>query len=147
MYYVSLEDFLNKLVYTPYADDVLITLSDNDLKDKSTWKKYVSTNRYFWSNKKLKRTCEIGNIGYLLKLINKETCFMDYITEKYPKTNPERLMDLGERLVNISPRRNEAAHGGNYITYSDVCDDKKEIYNTVVSEYKGMIKELLEILL
>lgn len=147
MYYVSLEDFLNKLIYTPYANEILAKLSDDDISNKSIWKNYVSDNRYFWKNKKLKRTCEIGNIGHLLKSINKETCFMDYITEKYPKTNPEHLMDLGVRLVNIAPRRNEAAHGGNYITYSDVCDDKKEIYNTVVSEYKGMIKELLEILL
>ena len=147
MYFVSLEDFLNKLIYTPYADEVLITLSDDDLNNKSTWKKYVSTNRNFWTNKTLKRSCEIGNIGHLLKSINKEICFMDYIKEKYPKTDSRRLMDLGARLVDIAPRRNNAAHGGKYITYSDVCDDKKTIYSTTVDTYKGMIKELLDILL
>ena len=54
---------------------------------------------------------------------------------------------LGIKLKTIAPRRNEAAHGGNYITYSEVCTDKKNVYDTSANTYKGLIKELLDIIL
>ena len=34
MYYMALEDFANKLVYIPYAKDVLSGLDDSELKGK-----------------------------------------------------------------------------------------------------------------
>lgn len=47
---------------------------------------------------------------------------------------------------NIAPRRNSAAHGGNIITYTEVCADKTSVFSDHTEEYSGLILELLEIL-
>ena len=52
---------------------------------------------------------------------------------------------LGKALKEKAKRRNDAAHGGNYLTYNDVCEDKGNVYD-VIKEYKGMILELLMII-
>ena len=41
-------------------------------------------------------------------------------------------------LKDVAQRRNDAAHGGNYLTYEIVRGDRDNVYNTVV-DYKGMI--------
>ena len=153
MYYMSLEDFLNKLVYTPYANEVLSVISESNLHDDK-WKKkdaknYVSSFFKFWdkTSRKFKSTCEIGNLGFLFENINKETYFEKFVSSKYPKTDFERFRNLGIKLKRIAPRRNDAAHGGNYLSYEDVCTDKDHIYNISGNEYKGMIMELLDIIL
>ncbi len=153
MYYISLEDFLNKLVYTPYANDILSALDSNDPNDTSFWKGYVTNFPSYWTkdkkshSNKLKTTCEIGVIGYLFEAVERKKYFKNYITSKYPKVDTKRLLQLGIKLKTIAPRRNEAAHGGNYITYSAVCTDKKNVYDTSANTYKGLIKELLDIIL
>ena len=64
MYYMSLEDFINKLVFIPYADDVLLTIDRKSVRDKD-WKntegkKYVSDfSKFFLRNGKPKDSCEI----------------------------------------------------------------------------------------
>ena len=153
MYYISLEDFLNKLVYTPYATDILSGLDSNDPNDTNFWKGYVTNFPSYWTkdkkshSNKLKMTCEIGVIGYLFEAVERKIHFKNYITSKYPKTDTQRLSQLGTKLRKIAPRRNDAAHGGNYITYSEVCTDKKNVYDTSANAYKGLIKELLDIIL
>ena len=153
MYYMSLEDFLNKLVYTPYANEVLSGISESDLCDDK-WKKkdaksYVSSYYYFWDkkNRKFKSTCEIGNLGFLFESIRSETHFAKFVSSKYPKTDLTRIRSLGIKLKELASRRNDAAHGGNYLSYEDVCTDKDHIYNISANEYKGMIMELLDIIL
>ena len=153
MYYISLEDFLNKLVYTPYANDILSGLDCNNPNNHSFWKGYVTNFPSYWTKDKkshsykLKTTCEIGVIGYLFEAVERKIHFKNYITSKYPKADTQRLSQLGANLKAIAPRRNEAAHGGNYITYSEVYNDKKYVYETSANAYKGLIKELLDIIL
>ena len=69
------------------------------------------------------------------------------ISAKYPKASIQRLKVLGTKLKNVASRRNDAAHGGNYLTYDDVCADKGHVYNISVEEFKGLILELLDIIL
>ena len=64
---------------------------------------------------------------------------------KYPNIDIPGLIQYGEKLKTVAPRRNDAAHGGNYLTYQDVCTDKDNVYNTAIENYRGMIIELLEI--
>ena len=153
MYYISLVDFLNKLVYTPYANDILSGLDCNNPNNHSFWKGYVTNFPSYWTKDKkshsykLKTTCKIGVIGYLFEAVERKIHFKNYITSKYPKADTQRLSQLGANLKAIAPRRNEAAHGGNYITYSEVYNDKKYVYETSANAYKGLIKELLDIIL
>lgn len=153
MYYMSLEDFLNKLVYTPYVEEVLSGISNTDLSN-TQWrnggaKDYVSNFFSFWDkkNRKFKTTCEIGVLGFLFEGINSEIYFSSFISRKYPKTDSQRIKALGTKLRNVAPRRNDAAHGGNYLTYEDVCADKGHVYNITVEEFEGLILELLDIIL
>lgn len=150
MYYMSLEDFANRLVYIPYANDVLEEIDMKDIKDKS-WidiesGKYVSSYYTFWDKKKkLKKSCEIGVLGFLFEQIKNEVYFENFIQQRYPCIDINKLEQLGKQLKTVAPRRNEAAHGGNYLSYTDVCTDKGNVYD-VVKEYRGMILELLNIL-
>lgn len=150
MYYMSLEEFVNKLVYTKYVDAVLdpniATVFDPN--NKNSYKKYVShkTNFYDAKNKRMKRTCEIGNLGFLLEGINQETEFKAYLQNAFPKIDISRLITFGSKLKNVAHRRNLAAHGGNIITYAEVCADKLDVFSDKTEQYRGLILELLDIL-
>lgn len=143
MYYMSLEDFLNKLVYIPYAKEVLSKLPKN--KQDFDWRKYVSDYNKFWSKGNPKDSCEIGVLGFLFENIAKEEYFQKFFADKYQMKDIEQIKVFGEKLKKNAHRRNDAAHGGNYLEYKDVCEDKRNVYDAV-KEYRGMILELLEIL-
>ena len=150
MYYMALEDFANKLVYIPYSKEVLTLIDKRDIKsrewiDKESGK-YVSSFYTFWDKyKRLKKSCEIGVLGYLFEAVKKEEYFEKFLKEKYPNVSIDKLEKYGEKLKDVAPRRNEAAHGGNYLSYEDVRTDKGNVYN-MINEYRGLILELLEIL-
>ncbi len=152
MYYMSLEDFINKLIYTPYADEVLSAIGLPNPKD-SAWrsggyKDYVSSATAFWDNKKhtFKKSCEIGKLGFLLQGIHSETKFETFLLAKYPKADKTKVQGYGTKLRNVAPRRNDAAHGGNYLTYTDALTDKENVYNISVTTFRGLIMELLNML-
>ena len=133
-------------------NDVLAQISYSDTHNRS-WQqngalKYVSQFSKYWDSKndQFKTTCEIGPLGFLLERIEREDYFKSYITQKYPKADIQRLKKLGTDLKRIAPRRNDAAHGGNYLTYTDVCTDKNYVYNSVAT-FKGLILDFLDIIL
>lgn len=142
MYYMALEDFANKLVYTPYFNKVLKTVQKDD------WKDYVTSATAFWDRKNAsyKRTCEIGNLGFLFNGVRKRKNFKSFMEKSFGEVELRRLSSLGQELIDIAPRRNNAAHGGNYLTYDDVRTDKTNVYAVSVERLRGLIKELLEIL-
>lgn len=149
MYYMSLEDFLNKLVYIPYMKKVLSTVDRREAKaynwkTNTGWMKYVSDYTKFWKKGKPKDSCEIGVLGFLLEGIEEEEYLQKFFAEQYHVTDIKHIKSYGELLKSKASRRNQAAHGGNYLKYEDVCVDKENIYD-VVNEYRGMILELLEI--
>lgn len=150
MYYKSLEDFVNKLVYSRYVDVVLepnkaVIINKND---KTAYKIFVSDKRKFYDSKNqcMKRTCEIGNLGFLLENINQETEFKAYLQTIFPSINIDSLIAFGRKLKGTAPFRNKAAHGNDIITYQEVCTDKIKVFSDNTEEYRGLILELLEIL-
>ncbi len=150
MYYKSLEDFVNKLVYSRYVDVVLepnkaVIINKND---KTAYKIFVSDKRKFYDSKNqcMKRTCEIGNLGFLLENINQETKFKAYLQTIFPSINIDSLIAFGRKLKGTAPFRNKAAHGNDIITYQEVCTDKIKVFSDNTEEYRGLILELLEIL-
>ena len=150
MYYMSLEDFLNKLVYIPYAKEVLSTVDKKEVqnynrKQNIGWKKYVSDYTKFWKNGKPKDSCEIGVVGFLLDGIDDEEYFQKFLNVRFGIVDIEAIKVFGKTLKVKAKRRNDAAHGGNYLTYNDVCEDKGNVYD-IVNEYRGMILELLELI-
>lgn len=152
MYYLSLEDFANKLVYSKYEIEVLSNIGLKSPYEKK-WKEndysdYVSSYDAFWDKKtkSFKKTCEIGTLGYLLKKIFDEKYLRDFLTNTYNGIDIKKLQNYGEKLIDVAQRRNNAAHGGNYLTQSDVLKDKENVYSVSMEEIKGLIFELLEIL-
>ncbi len=150
MYYMSLEDFINKLVYIPYANEVLSKISKKIVKDKK-WKreqagKYVSSVGVFWDKRqRLKKSCEIGGLGYLFERAPGEEYFKKFLEDHFGGIDLDHVVRFGMKLKDVAPRRNDAAHGGNYLTYLDVCRDKDNVYNIAIKTYRGMILEFLEI--
>ena len=144
MYYMSLEDFLNKLVYIPYYNEVLKKLDANE--SDFDWNKYVSNNKkFFKKGKVIKTTCEIGVFGHLFENIFSEDCLQQFLYDRYKITDMNLIKQYGLKLKDKAPRRNDAAHGGNYLSYQDVCEDKCNVFNAV-NDYRGMILELLDML-
>lgn len=71
---------------------------------------------------------------------------IDYIQVHFDDfDNDPQIKAFGKTLKVKTKRRNDAAHGGNYLTYNDVCEDKGNVYD-IVNEYRGMILELLELI-
>ena len=96
-------------------------------------------------NGKPKDSCEIGPLGYLFEGVEEEEFFRKYLADTFKIDDFGRVKAFGTKLRDVAQRRNDAAHGGNYLTYDTVCSDRNNVYNTVV-EYKGMILELMAIL-
>ena len=145
MYYMALQDFVNKLIYTPYARDILNKTPSVVIRND--YQKYISSPTAYWDKKvhAYKSTCEIGNLGYLLANLSLECKLADFLLGKNPYLDLQALAQYGEKLKGIAPRRNEAAHGGNLRTFEDVKIDKEKVYISS-REYKGLILELLEIM-
>ena len=152
LYYMALEDFANKLLYTGYATDIL---DANASAVYVNWRLYVSSQSKYLDAKncnfnrhvyKFKKTSEIGNLGYLFRSLSQEPEYEKYLKGKYPKIDILKLNDFGQKLIDIAPRRNEAAHGGNLVSYSDVCIDKQKIYDFSTTNYRGLILELFGII-
>lgn len=122
MYYMSLEDFLNKLVYIPYAKEVLSTVEKEEVqnynrKQNVGWKKYVSDYTKFWKNGKPKDSCEIGVVGFLFNGIDEEEYFQKFLVDRFGIVDVEAIKTFGKTLKDKAKRRNDAAHGGNYLKY------------------------------
>ncbi len=149
MYYMALEDFINKLVYIPYSQEVLSQIDAMDRSDR-TWQRnessrYVSSFGKFWPNGRLKPTCEIGVLGFLFENVVAEDKFEQWLQQKFLSIDSNAVITFGRNLKMVSQRRNAAAHGGNYMTYSDACTDKQNVYYTDIQTFRGMIAELLEL--
>jgi len=146
MYYMSLEDFLNKIVYTPYAENILAPNKRDALGPNN--KKYAKNISYFRNGKTIRRTCELGPIGHLLKDIKEEQYFLEYIEKNFPNSNLNLINEFGDKIIKISPKRNNAAHGGNIITYDEAFSDKLNVYEKDdIEQFRGLIKELLKLFL
>jgi hypothetical protein len=145
MYYMALEDFVNKLLYTPYAE---LVLNSNMSDVEADPQHYITAKKYYFdlSSKSYKTSVEIGNLGHLLNGLKKETYLQNFIENRYGRLNLNGLIDFGNKLKNVAPRRNEAAHGGNVIPYNRVCEDKKEVFDESNDNYRGLIFMLLELL-
>ena len=65
---------------------------------------------------------------------------------KYPSIDVIQVQNYGIKLKNVAPRRNDAAHGGNYLTYQDVLTDKDNVYATCAESLRGLIIDLLDML-
>ena len=96
-------------------------------------------------NNKYKTSIELGNLGFLLERIDRIAPFKEYIQTNYPKTDIVKLINLGQKIKSVRHRRNNAAHGGNIITYQEAKSDKMTVFDTT-NEYKGLIIELLSVL-
>jgi len=145
MYYMALEDFVNKLIYTSYAEEIL---DPNDDLVKNDYKRYVSHRFKFYDkdNSCFKKSCEIGNLGHLLYNLSRETAFTDYLRNRYVGIDLKKMIEYGNKLINVAQRRNDAAHGGNLLSYDDVRYDKKKVYSNATDEYRGLILELFKLL-
>ena len=79
--------------------------------------------------------------------IDKEKEFESFVIRRYPKADTQRIKALGIKLKSVAPRRNNAAHGGNYLTHGDVLADKGHVYDTSATTFKGLILDFLDIIL
>lgn len=143
MYYMSLEEFLNKIIYIPYFDSIL----KNSKKDD--WEQIVSDPHKFWNstNKCFKNHCEIGNMGFLLAKIKKEKLFLEYMERKFTNLVIDDVISYGKQLKQISNRRNVAAHGAHVLSHDTVIEDKKIIFAIdSIDENRGLILKLLSVL-
>lgn len=149
LYYMALEDFVNKLVYTPYLNAVLIPETNTVFSTKARGylgklKKYVKD----WSTQTFKSACELGPLGFLLEGINNEPKFNSFLKSQYPNIDIQRISQLGSNLRTVAQCRNDAAHGGNIISFQTAKQDKINVYESAgISQTRGLIKEFLEILI
>ncbi len=142
LYFLSLEDVLNKLIYVPYKKEVL-SGHEND----KNLNQYLHRPQNYKKDQNFKNACELGPLGYLLKCIENEPFFKSYMTEKYTNANSSTINKLGNRIVNIAPKRNNAAHSDVIVTYGDVTQDKMEIYdNSRVGHPRGLVIDILDLL-
>lgn len=84
-------------------------------------------------------------LGHLFRDVKEMEYFEKFLKDRYTNVDIDKLEKFGCKLIDKSKRRNNAAHGGNYISYEDVCVDKNNVYN-VIEKYRGLILELMEIL-
>jgi hypothetical protein len=149
MYYMSLENFLNKLIYIPYKKKIL----ELNKEDVISSNKFLSKPEKYMYKKKygleFKKTCELGNLAFLCSDVEITIEFNNFLRQEYYLTNDdiEQLRVLGEGIKNCTKNRNDAAHGSEIILYERVVEDKKCVYPIAsLEDTKGLLMSLMEIL-
>lgn len=147
MYYQVLEIALNELIFSRYVSqiDIDITLDEaanyfGKYKDDKKNVSFYMTSRGYGTNKvyTCKKSIELGNLGHFLKLIDKNIYLEKFISEEYKRCNKQKLLKLGDNILNIKDRRNNAAHGV-YVNYETSKEDKVIIYTTS-SEFEESVQ-------
>lgn len=145
MYYMALEEFINKLLYIPYRNNVLIK-NKSDLFGSS---KYLSRASSYMRGDDLKPLCELGPLAFLLKNISKTSEFKSFVQKEFAIKEDQisNIKSLGQRLLNNVQKRNDAAHGGMNITYSVARGDKGIVYPNDIDVARGLLREFLQLFL
>lgn len=145
MYYLSLEDFLNKFLYHPYKKDVLSPEFGNICNSKD----YLNQYEYYIRYSKLKKNCELGPLSFLCSEVLTTSKLRNYLIEKYNFTEDklQKLKSFGDNLKTKTQFRNDAAHGGVIITYSRAAQDKEIVYPGLseIINIRGLLKEFMTI--
>ena len=148
LYYMALEDFANKLIYIPYLNNVLTPNAEDVIRNKASG--YVTELKHYvrnWKQCQFKGTIELGPMGYFLAGIDDENHLQDFLRSSFPNIDIQKIKQFGQTLIGIKDRRNNAAHGGNIITYQVAKEDKENVYfSNEAEEIRGLIKSLLEML-
>lgn len=144
MYYLALEEFANKVLYIPYKEKVL----DNHLSEINRSRQYLDRPDSYFRGARLKTSCELGPISHLLISASKVQCFKAFLISEFGVTEDriKEITQYGKKLLDGSRNRNHAAHGGESVSYSSACNDKKIVYPEDVEEARGLLKELLGLL-
>lgn len=150
LYYQVLEKALNYYAYVPYVTEInnMVTAENSSLYFSNA--KCTQIN-YRNKSVSIKPVLELGPIGFLMKSVaygnNKYT---DFLTNKYDNINIFKIGKYGEKVIEVSKRRNHAAHA-QILSFDDAKEDKYIIYCnkeefTSSIEARNMVKELFFLL-
>lgn len=137
MYYQSLEIALNELLFSKYTSTIpneidistAVDFFGKNKGDQKNVKYYMTGNGYGDSRKySCKNSIELGNLGHFLLLVNKNDTLCKFVTTKYKRADKEKLTELGNKILLIKDRRNDAAHGV-YVNFDTSKEDKFIIYS------------------
>ena len=146
MYYMSLEEFINKLLYMPYKRKVL----DPHKAELFSSKKFLYKPNNYIRNQDLKESCELGPLAYLLKNIKRTEALVKFIDDEFGvgKERLDAIEKFGQDLLNHKDNRNNAAHGGTNITYDTAKGDKTIVYpHEQLDNIRGLLKDFLKLFL
>lgn len=133
MYYKTLEDFINKLIWIPYRKEVLEKKSNEVISTNL----YLNEPKYYYdyNYKRVKESCELGPLGFLCSEIRKLPKFISFIQVYYglkEDKDIQAIEDFGNRLKEKAKNRNNAAHGGVTVSYETVTEDKKNCLSCII---------------
>lgn len=146
MYYKTLEDFINNLLWIPYRKEVLEKNTDEVINTKL----YLNDVKFYYNYQGFKESCELGPLSFLCAEIKSIPKFLVFVQEKFGIINDSDLNAIeafGEKLKVKTKNRNNAAHGGKKVSYTVASEDKIAVYPDASPEdIRGLIKEFLSIL-
>jgi len=146
MYYMSLEEFINKILYVPYKNKILVQNRDKIFDTK----RYLSKPGYYMRGNDIKSSCELGPLAYLFKNITETQAFEAFVRKEFGIIDSDivEIQKFGQKLLEKVMNRNDAAHGGHNISYETANEDKIIVYpEDDIDNTRGLLKEFLKLFL
>ena len=156
LYYRCLEDALNSIIYIPYRKEFEETIIEQAKKQGNNSLEidlipagvkgivnYAKNNKSYYLAERL----TLGGIAFFIKGIAKSD--NDRIRQWISSccNNISDLYLYGDEVLEISKKRNEAAHGSNIHTAQSLIDSKNYVFNKLYSQrLKNMLIRILQIM-
>lgn len=147
LYYQVLEAVLNNFIYRPYIKKYMGGITAENREEyfgKANCCKCGRNGSIF-----VKESIELGSMGHLLKDIDNNIKLTDFLEKEYPQISVAEIPSYGIKLLEVSKRRNYAAHS-NKVDYEDAKDDRYIVYSkdriVFTGELRNMINSVLTLL-
>lgn len=153
LYYKALECVLNKFFYVPYIQTFAFNAKGNKKKISThDFSQYFDPGNYDYLTRysKMKDSLELGALGNVLSNPGSYTSNMAaFLSKIMDIANYSLLQNYGKRLIGVSKKRNNAAHGTVIISFADAKDAKEETFviePASANTWRGLIIEFLSYL-
>lgn len=140
LYYQVLEAVLNNYIYRPFINQYRGDITAENREEffgKANCFNCGKNGRF-----SVKESIELGPMGHLLKDIEKNTKLTKFLEKVYPEISVADIPLYGTKLLEVSKRRNLAAHS-NKVDYKEAKDDRYIVYSNDIIKFTGELRNMI----
>lgn len=140
LYYQVLESILNNFIYKPYIKAYTDSITMENTEEffvKANCFNLGKTGKFF-----IKESIELGVMGHLLRDLDKNINLTNFLTKTYPQISVTEIPLYGKKVLEVSARRNLAAHSSK-VDYENAKIDRYIVYDNDTIKFTGKLRNMV----